>query len=861
MASDAGSIRYTVEVDSKDAEKNLKDTAKEADNLGRALEEADKKSRFENLKKAVSSAKEMILKFCLDSVKGFSDMRSEIAKATGASGDSLESMTASANSALAYLTQSQDEVGRAVGELNTRLQLQGDELEQATIQIGRFARVTGQDMQQSVQGVTKLMAAWGVQADRMPKILNRLAVAGQASGKGVGQLTAELQQNASVFKQFGLSMDEAASMLMTLELQGVESQSAIMGMQMVLRKAATTGQDARTVWDEMTEAIRNAKSDTEANAVATEHFGRQAGKMIEIIRSGKLTFDEFSQALADSEGALDGVASESMTLNDFISQLMNVANSLIGTLGPALKDIFSIINDLMPAIRWLAESVGKYTSALAGLVHRAAEAVRSFAAMESGAESARRKMIELAESEDEAAKSAVRNSVWYAEWSRKAYELSEAEETARKAMDDFQQSARDMIRINGRFIDKDAQDEYERLADAIATAERKTADYLDRIGKVIDADVRASGAAEMLTRHGRELAERTESLTEETEEYVIAARTANEVMDDMLAAKARLGDSASLTAQEEENLKEEIVQLEAEMKRLGITQSDLAERQKTLALSASESFKNAAKDIGSAISPYVSQLKSLGSMLSDTLSGIWANDIARVDEAMSIELDTVQRTYAAEAEEIANSLTLEQMVLEQSLAKGQLTREQYDKRLAALDERRKQRQEDLAKDQAEEESRIREKAKDEKNRIARKEFETQKALQIANAIMNAATAAIQCFAQLGPIAGGIAAAVIAGLTGAQIAVISGTQFTPSYDTGSGVLGSDRMAQLHKGERVLNRADTERLERAGGLSAIAAADRMGNAIAIDNNLTATLDVDGLQLAIAVMRHWDEARAYV
>ncbi|MBI9095586.1 MAG: phage tail length tape measure family protein [Sphaerochaeta sp.] len=71
------------------------------------------------------------------------------------------------------------------------------------------------------------------------------------------------------------------------------------------------------------------------------------------------------------------------------------------------------------------------------------------------------------------------------------------------------------------------------------------------------------------------------------------------------------------------------------------------------------------------------------------------------------------------------------------------------------------------------------------NSVAKTTFENTKKLGIAQALILGAQAILQGYATLGPIGGTIAAAVIAGVTGAQIATISSQQYTPSVALAEG----------------------------------------------------------------------------
>lgn len=100
-------------------------------------------------------------------------------------------------------------------------------------------------------------------------------------------------------------------------------------------------------------------------------------------------------------------------------------------------------------------------------------------------------------------------------------------------------------------------------------------------------------------------------------------------------------------------------------------------------------------------------------------------------------------------------------------------------------------------------------------------FAFYKATAITQAIIDGAVAAVKAVAQLGPIAGGIAAAGIAGLTAAQIGVIA-SQDLPSYHVGGMNLAPDEgLSKVRHGEGYV----TERgVRAAGGQAGLAALNR-------------------------------------
>lgn len=105
----------------------------------------------------------------------------------------------------------------------------------------------------------------------------------------------------------------------------------------------------------------------------------------------------------------------------------------------------------------------------------------------------------------------------------------------------------------------------------------------------------------------------------------------------------------------------------------------------------------------------------------------------------------------------------------------------------------------------------------EKYEAEKKAFETNKSLQIVNAVIAGALGVVSAF-QLGPIAGAIAAAAIAVTTAAQIAVIASSKMPPPPKFAKGVIGLDGVgngtsdsidAKLSRGESVMTAKATER----------------------------------------------------
>ena len=149
-----------------------------------------------------------------------------IVRATGASGQALEDMNSIALKVFSQSTaESLNDIAGIIGELNTRLNLSGTELENATVLMERYAQATGTNGANAVASITQVMKNYGVEVSEMGSLLDKLTVAGQASGISVDTLADSLVNNKSVLMQMGYSLEESISLLAMMEKEGVNSSS------------------------------------------------------------------------------------------------------------------------------------------------------------------------------------------------------------------------------------------------------------------------------------------------------------------------------------------------------------------------------------------------------------------------------------------------------------------------------------------------------------------------------------------------------------------------------------------------------------------------------------------------------------
>lgn len=195
-----------------------------------------------------------------------------------------------------------------------------------------------------------------------------------------------------------------------------------------------------------------------------------------------------------------------------------------------------------------------------------------------------------------------------------------------------------------------------------------------------------------------------------------------------------------------------------------------------------EKLKSWSEGAGKYISKIGSYFESVGGKITETMSVMndyFAQQAEQRTKEIEDKLSKLEEEKNAELAVVNESTNTQLADLDALYDKQQISAEEYRKKRTKIEKSLAATTKKINEEKAAEEQKL----LAEKDRLARKQFEAEKANSIAMTVINGAQAIIKGFAQLGPIAGAVNAAIQAGLTAVQIATIAGQKYVPAMAKG------------------------------------------------------------------------------
>lgn len=271
-----------------------------------------------------------------------------IVQKTGATGEALSGMEKVFKDVFSTLPASSEEVGNAVGEINTQFGLVGKSLEDATVYMLKYSKITGQDITQATIQAKQAMEKYGLSAKDLPNVLDAVAKTAQDTGVNTDKLFDVVAKGSPQLKAMGLNFAEATAMMGRLEQKGHDSAKVVSLMTKAQANWAKDGKSMTQGLKELEQAVANATTEEEKLALVSEVFGTKGGSaMLEVLKSGALSAADFENAMGKAAGTVgttfdamqDPMDNWTVAFNKLKITLSEIGGTLQATLAPVIEQL------------------------------------------------------------------------------------------------------------------------------------------------------------------------------------------------------------------------------------------------------------------------------------------------------------------------------------------------------------------------------------------------------------------------------------------------------------------------------------------------------------------------------------------
>ena len=305
------------------------------------------------------------------SVKAWQDVDSamdDLIAKTGATGEAFEELQATAEKIATTIPTDFKTSANAVGEVSTRFDATGKTLEELSTAFIEFATLNNTDVVGSIDSVSGMMNAWGIDAKDTVKVLDTLNAVSQQTGISSDQLSEILQSNALSFKEMDYNLAQAAYLMGQMDKNGVDASAGLTALRKAMSKATDENKSLNEIMTEWQALMNSNISDAEKMAATEDLFGSRAyAQLFNALQEGTISFTEINASMSDFEGnlsrtfeaTLDPVDEFTTTLNELKLFGAEIGSEILPVLVDVLKDLKPILDDLREAWESMSEEEQK----------------------------------------------------------------------------------------------------------------------------------------------------------------------------------------------------------------------------------------------------------------------------------------------------------------------------------------------------------------------------------------------------------------------------------------------------------------------------------------------------------------------
>lgn len=293
---------------------------------------------------------------------------------TGATGAALEGLKADFKAVVSSVPTDFGTASEVVSELAKRTGATGESLQGLSKAVIQLSTLTGTDAVTNVGLATRAFGDWSIATADQEATLDKLFRASQASGIGVDELMGKVVQFGAPLRAMGFSLDESAAMLAKWEKEGVNTELVLGSMRIAMGKFADAGIPAREGLDATIKKIQELGPSADATSMAMDVFGARAGPdMAAAILEGRFELGELLDTISSGSETVLGAADDTQDFAEKWTMFMNRAKVAVEPLATAAFDLANKLMDwALPALEsvmgFMNETAGPVAERVGGII-------------------------------------------------------------------------------------------------------------------------------------------------------------------------------------------------------------------------------------------------------------------------------------------------------------------------------------------------------------------------------------------------------------------------------------------------------------------------------------------------------------
>lgn len=300
----------------------------------------------------------------VNSAKELDEGYDTIITKTGATGKAAKELQDQMDTVFTSIPTTAAQAGTAIGDVNTRFGLTGQKLGDVSQTFIKFAEINNTDLSSAINNIDGIMEKFGIDASEVDGVLGVMTATGQKTGVSMETLEGALSKNGGTLKEMGLSLGQSVTLLGNMEANGVDTSTAMTALSKANQAAVKEGKSLDTVLKDGISSIKNAKTQTDALAIATDLFGKKgATEMTQAIREGRFSVDDLNTSIGDYSKTVQDTYEETLDPWDKMTVSMNqlkqagaeLATELFETLKPVIDQVVEAVKSFTKWFNGLSE--------------------------------------------------------------------------------------------------------------------------------------------------------------------------------------------------------------------------------------------------------------------------------------------------------------------------------------------------------------------------------------------------------------------------------------------------------------------------------------------------------------------------